>query len=196
MPFPCRVNSHMPCRTPAILRQCRVLRESPRGRRKYPNCIWDWFASGNNLRRTPRCSRKKPNAGRSPTCRLWTADANSHIPCRPVPWPWEVAFRTARSWHGIGTARARHGMCESDTAALCKSNGKDTIWTLSGTAWERHGMCGLAFRFLRLHKIAVVKTGKCLLAQLQLRFISDVSLTLCYFLLGRVRYCSPYLMCS
>jgi hypothetical protein len=22
-----------------------------------------------------------PNAGRSPTCRLWTADANSHIPC-------------------------------------------------------------------------------------------------------------------
>jgi hypothetical protein len=39
MPFPCRVNSHMPCRAPAILRQCRVLRESPRGRRKYPNCI-------------------------------------------------------------------------------------------------------------------------------------------------------------
>jgi hypothetical protein len=29
--------------------------------------------------------------------------------------------------HGRGMARARHGMCESNTAALCKSNGKDTI---------------------------------------------------------------------
>jgi hypothetical protein len=29
--------------------------------------------------------------------------------------------------HGRGIARARHGMCESNTAALCKSNGKDTI---------------------------------------------------------------------
>jgi hypothetical protein len=27
----------------------------------------------------------------------------------------------------MGTARARHGMCESNTAALCKSNGKDTV---------------------------------------------------------------------
>jgi len=27
-----------PCRDPALLRQCRVLRESPRGSRKYPNC--------------------------------------------------------------------------------------------------------------------------------------------------------------
>jgi hypothetical protein len=29
--------------------------------------------------------------------------------------------------HGCGMARARHGMYESNTAALCKSNGKDTI---------------------------------------------------------------------
>jgi hypothetical protein len=29
--------------------------------------------------------------------------------------------------HGRGTARTRHDMCESNTAALCKSNGKDTI---------------------------------------------------------------------
>jgi hypothetical protein len=36
--MPCRVNSHMPYRAPAILRQCRVLRESPCGSRKYPNC--------------------------------------------------------------------------------------------------------------------------------------------------------------
>jgi hypothetical protein len=44
MPRPCRspampfVNSHMPCRAHAMLRQCRVLHESPRGSRKYPNC--------------------------------------------------------------------------------------------------------------------------------------------------------------
>jgi hypothetical protein len=42
--------------------------------------------------------------------------------------------------HGRGMAQARHGMCESNTAALCKSNGKGTIKTLSGTAWERHGI--------------------------------------------------------
>jgi hypothetical protein len=38
MPMPCRANSHTPCRSPAILRQCRVLSESPRGSRKYPKC--------------------------------------------------------------------------------------------------------------------------------------------------------------
>jgi hypothetical protein len=35
--MPC-INSHMPCRAPALFQQCRVLRESPRGSRKYPNC--------------------------------------------------------------------------------------------------------------------------------------------------------------
>jgi hypothetical protein len=29
--------------------------------------------------------------------------------------------------HGRGTAWARHGKCESETAALCKSNEKDTF---------------------------------------------------------------------
>jgi hypothetical protein len=29
--------------------------------------------------------------------------------------------------HGRGMARERLGMCESNTAALCKSNGKYTI---------------------------------------------------------------------
>jgi hypothetical protein len=32
------VNLHMPCRAPALLRQCHVLRVIPRGRRKYRNC--------------------------------------------------------------------------------------------------------------------------------------------------------------
>jgi hypothetical protein len=92
---PCLVDSHMPCRAPAILRQCRALRESPRGSRKYANCqsysLTDWYISGNNLRGTPRGSKKKPNAGRSPSCRLRTADADSHMPksrpCRAMPWP-------------------------------------------------------------------------------------------------------------
>jgi hypothetical protein len=63
MPFPCRVNSPTPCRDPAILQQCPVLRESRRGRRKYPNCK---SASGNNLRGTPHGSQNKPNTGRCP----------------------------------------------------------------------------------------------------------------------------------
>jgi len=84
------VNSHMPRRAPALLRQCRVLRQSPRGSWKYPNCSsnsltdrlfcsvllslftvvgmdrceGDWYASDNNLRGTPPGSRKKPNTGR------------------------------------------------------------------------------------------------------------------------------------
>jgi len=33
--------------------------------------------------------------------------------------------RTTWSKHGMGMAW--HGKCESDTAALCKSNGKDTF---------------------------------------------------------------------
>jgi hypothetical protein len=58
--------------------------------------------------------------------------------------------------HGRGMARVWHGMCESNTTALCKSNGKDTIKNISvttwqgngmGAAWERHGMCRLAFMF-------------------------------------------------
>jgi len=36
------------------------------------------------------------------------------------PWPWEER-------HGQSMAWARHGKCESDTAAFCKSNGKDTF---------------------------------------------------------------------
>jgi hypothetical protein len=108
IPFPCHVNSHMPCRTSTILRQCRVLRESPRGRRKYPNCIWDWYASGNNLRGTPRGSRKNPNAGRSPTCRLWTADANSHIPCRSHAALCRGIERLPSERHGRGMAWERH----------------------------------------------------------------------------------------
>jgi hypothetical protein len=53
------------------------------------------------------------------------------FPCRhpatTLPWPWEVAFRKTYLWHGRVTAWERHSMCESNTAALCKSIGKDKI---------------------------------------------------------------------
>jgi len=35
--------------------------------------------------------------------------------------------RTAWSEQGMGAAWALNAKCESDTAALCKSNGKDTF---------------------------------------------------------------------
>jgi len=43
-------------------------------------------------------------------------------PCCPV-----ALRKTAWSEHDMGAARAWHGKCETDTAALCKSNGKDTF---------------------------------------------------------------------
>jgi hypothetical protein len=167
----------MPRRAPAILRQCRVLRESPRGSCKYPNCssysLRDWRAS-DNLRGTPCGSRNVPNVGRSPTCRLWTADTNSHMPYQGhatlKPWFWEVAFRTAWSRHCTGAVWARHGMCESNTASLCKSNGKDTNQTLSGTAWQgndmvvarkRHGICELAFTIRCCKKLSSYRKCHC-----------------------------------
>jgi hypothetical protein len=60
--------------------------------------------------------------------------ANSHIPCRSYAAPMPRFAVTLRgrfqngmvvAWHGNG--RARHGMCESNTAGLCKSNGKDSL---------------------------------------------------------------------
>jgi hypothetical protein len=131
MPFPCHVNLHMPCRAPVSLRQCHVLRESPRGRRKHPNCICDWYASGKNLRGTQRGRRKKPNAGRFPTCRLWTADANSHIPCRFHAALFCGLDRSRSGKHGRGMAWERHGRgmaCVYQTWPHCVIN------------WERHNL--------------------------------------------------------
>jgi len=72
------------------------------------HCEGDWYASDNNLRGTPRGSWKKLNAGRWPTGRVSTA-----VLCRGL--------------EKNGMVRAWHGKCESDVAALCKSNGKDTF---------------------------------------------------------------------
>ena len=73
-------------------------------------------------------------AGRS---RTWAGslEAISRLPCCAV-----TLRRTAWSDHGMGVAWAWHGKCESDTAVLCKSNGKDIFSILRGMAWQENGM--------------------------------------------------------
>jgi hypothetical protein len=85
--------------------------------------------------------------------------ADSHIPCRhgngmvcvnqTRPQCVNQMGKTQYKQRD-GMAGERHGMCESNTAALRNSNGKDIIYTLGRTAWqgnvmrtawERHGMC-------------------------------------------------------
>jgi hypothetical protein len=54
---------------------------------------------------------------------------------------WRGLEKSLLEWHGRGMARARHGMCESNTAALCKSNGKDNLNSFwHGMAWQGNGM--------------------------------------------------------
>jgi hypothetical protein len=143
--MPSRVNSHTPCRAPAILRQCRVLRESPRGSRKYPNCqsysLTDWYASDNNLRGTPRGSRKKLNAGRSPTYRLWTADANSHAPYHAHAALCDGLEKSLSERHGHCMVRVNQSqphcvnqMGKTQSTPLAARHGHGM-----GTAWARHG---------------------------------------------------------
>ena len=57
-------------------------------------CEDDWYASDNNLRGTPRGSRKKPNAGRERTGCLSTA-----MLCLGLEKNGMV-----RAWHGHGMA--------------------------------------------------------------------------------------------
>ena len=60
--------------------------------------------------------------------------------------------------HGRSTAgaRHRHGMCDSNTAALCKLNGKDTIQTLSGKAWQGNGMGTACYVWINLYSTVSV----------------------------------------
>jgi hypothetical protein len=55
---------------------------------------------------------------------------------------WHVWIKHGRNYKSNGKDKSkplgqRHGMCESNTAALCKSNGKDKSKPLG----KRHGMC-------------------------------------------------------
>jgi hypothetical protein len=127
MPCPCRAHAFpLPCRAHALLRQCCVLRESPCGNRKYPNCYsksltdrlfcsvllplftdvgmdrceGDWYASDNNLQGTPRGSRKKSTRAGSP-----------QAVCQR-PFCAVALRRTAWSEHGLGAewqVWIRHG---------------------------------------------------------------------------------------
>jgi len=59
---------------------------------------------------------------RSGRTRAGSPQAASRRPCCAV-----ALRRTAWSVHGMGAAWAWHSKFESDTATLCKSNGKDTF---------------------------------------------------------------------
>jgi hypothetical protein len=88
----------------------------------------DWYASDNNLRGTPRGSRKKPNAGRLPTGRLSTA-----VLCRGLEKDGMV-----RAWHGRGMASVNQ-MGKTHSKPLAARHGR-------GTAWARHAMCDSALK--------------------------------------------------
>jgi hypothetical protein len=163
VPLPCRaVNSHMPRRAPVMLRQFHVLRESPRGSRKYPNCQSnsltdrlfcsvllplftvvgmdrceeDWYASDNNFCRTPRGSRKKPEAGKEPTGLLSTA-----VLCLGLEKNGMV-----RAWNGHGMSSVNqtrphcvNQMGKTYSKPLAARHGRGTAWQGNGMAGERHG---------------------------------------------------------
>jgi hypothetical protein len=92
-------------------------------------CEDDWHASDNNLRGTPRGSRKKPNASRQPTGRLSTA-----VLCRGLEKNGMV-----RAWHGRGMASVNqtrphcvNKMGKTHSKPLASRHGR-------GRAWARHG---------------------------------------------------------
>jgi hypothetical protein len=113
---------------------------------------------------------------------------NMPSPCRRhhamnLPWPWEVAYRNAHSWHGRGTAGKRHGngmacvnqtrphyvnqMGKTQSNDLSERHGKRTAGEQQGngmgTAWERHGnsigthcMCESAFMRCSEREVAML----------------------------------------
>jgi hypothetical protein len=103
--------------------------------------------------------RNRTRAGR-PQGRIWTADTNSHTPCHAHAALCRSLEKSLSERYCRCIARARHGMCESITAILCKSNGKDKLKSQRhgtvrhgtarqgngmGAAWKQYGMCELAF---------------------------------------------------
>jgi hypothetical protein len=101
-------------------------------------CTWDRYASDNNLRGTPRGSRKKPNVGRSPTDRLSTV-----VLCHGHEKNGMVG-----AGHGRGMANVNqtwphcvNQMGKTHSNPLAARHGR-------GTAWARHAMCESAFTML------------------------------------------------
>jgi hypothetical protein len=93
-----------------------------------------------NLRGTLGGSRRKPNAGRSHTCRPRTVDANSHIPCRSHAALCRGLEKLLSERLGRGIVWERHGLgmaCVNQTRPHCVNQvGK----TQSKPSGERHGM--------------------------------------------------------
>jgi hypothetical protein len=95
----------------------------------------------------PCHSLRVPNAGKSPTCSLWTAVINSHIPCRSPA----LALR-GRFQNGIFVAWQGNGMgCVNEIWSHCVNQmGKTQSKPLAARhdrrmAWERHGICESTF---------------------------------------------------
>ena len=155
-----------PCHVPAVLQQCPVLRENPR--------VTGKIRTAN--RETPRGSRKKPNPSRSPTGRRETTNVNSHIPCRAVPWPWEVTLKAAWSEHGMGTTwyvwintsrlstacgrsaqvRFLPTATRSFTIGRSDFSGYTRIFT-KDTAWSEHGRGTAWYVWIRHSRTALFK---------------------------------------
>jgi hypothetical protein len=82
-----------------------------------------------------------PNACMSPICRLWTADANSHIPCCSPAVALRGRFQKGIfvAWQGNGMACVNptrphcvNQMGKAQSKSLVKRHGREM-------AWERHG---------------------------------------------------------
>ena len=121
-----KADSHIPYRAPAVLRQCHVLRESPRVASK--------IRTAN--REILRGSRKKPTeVDRPQTVQRHT------IPC---PLPCCAVALTSRLQSGIIEARQGHGPpCANQTRSHCViQTGKTRFQSIA----TRHGMRELALR--------------------------------------------------
>jgi hypothetical protein len=84
------------------------------------------------------------NVGRSHTCRFWTADSNSQMPCHGHTALCRGLEKSLSEWHGLSMARVNHSrshcvnqMGKTLSKSLAARNGM-------GTAWVRHGVCELA----------------------------------------------------
>jgi hypothetical protein len=96
-PAALKANSHIPCRSHAV--------PLPR----------------------PCRSPTVPNAGRSPIAVCGRQMLIHTYHAVPLPRLCRGLERSLSERHIRGMAWERHDMCESSTAALCKSNGKDAI---------------------------------------------------------------------
>jgi hypothetical protein len=98
-------------------------------------CIWERYATDSSFRGTPRGSRKKPIAGRSPTGHLST-----FAMCRGLEKNGMVGAGHGRGMASVNQTRPHcvNQMGETHSKPLAARHGR-------GTAWARHAMCESAF---------------------------------------------------